>query len=116
MSIIVSQVSGPVFIKDEKGTQAATVGMSITNPGEKTIIATGEGGRATLSVEGHLVQIRPKTWMKLKPRESRQFDFIPTSKDVRIGIGKAWAYIFVHMGGNFEGEFNEGNAVVGVRG
>jgi hypothetical protein len=115
--INISEASGPVRVEDGRQSIQAESGMTINNYGEKCVIATGDGGRATFSFNGHQIKLSPNQYFRVRPLGSRVFGFMPRSREMKIALGRLWSHIFEAVGGREDRDWIEGaNDAPGVRG
>lgn len=115
--LVFQDVSGPCVIEDGVQSRMAEVGMSISNYGDKCVIATGNGGRAKLTINGHLIEIPPDSYLVVRPQGSRPYAHRSEGGDLKVWVGRVWSTVFEAMGGRASGDIVEGgNAVAGVRG
>ena len=111
-------VSGPCIIEDGIQSRQAQTGMTISNYGDKCVVATGEGGRARLRIHGSSpVNLPPNSYLVVRPQGARPYRHKTNSSDLKIWVGRIWATAFEVFGGRPSEDIVDGsNAVAGVRG
>lgn len=95
-------VHGNVRVDDKKGQQtlAPTHGMTMPFESADCIIATGPGGRATLSIKGKQVVLTEKSFLRIQPdgRSFVQKHWENFTGDWRIFFGRLWAIAMNQFG------------------
>lgn len=114
--IVFNDVSGPCLLEDGIQSRRAYSGMVISHYSEKCIVATGVNGRAKLTVNGHLIELPPESYLAVRPMGSRVFRHKSNTNSFMIWCGRIWATVMDVVGRPDEKEVNPGNAVAGVRG
>jgi hypothetical protein len=101
----------------EKGSFRPTPGTNMPLAGKNLLITTGVDGNATLSVNGQPVELRPNSYLRVKP-DGRSFIDKHTEilgKKFRLFIGRVWAEA-EKKAGTAEREEVGSNAAIGIRG
>jgi hypothetical protein len=113
-----TRVTGDVVVDDRRGRQtlAASTGMEMPSHGANCIIATVDGGHATLFLEGKRVDLGPSSFIRIQPdgRSFLQKHRERVAKGSKLALGRLWAMAMEEFG--TEREEVTSNAVVGVRG
>jgi hypothetical protein len=111
MRVTFLNVAGEVFFATGMSCEDVRPGSTWEGLGE-CVVSTGEGGCATLEVEGERVDIGPRSWMRLR-RRPWVHRFIPNFS-AKTATGHLWAIVDRDLG--YEQDYDAPAAAVGVRG
>jgi hypothetical protein len=95
-------VVGDVRVDDKKGqrTLAPSSGMTMRFKGADCLIATGNSGRATITVQGNQVVLKEKSFLRIRPdgRSFAQKHWENFKGDWRLFFGRLWAIAMRKVG------------------